>query len=42
MKTCEWCHNHFPEKEMIETEFGYLCADCFRDRMDEEDRENNG
>lgn len=41
-RTCEWCHNSFPENEMIETEFGYLCGDCFRERMDAEDRENNG
>lgn len=39
---CEWCHNSFPANEMIETEFGYLCCDCFRERMDAEDRENNG
>ena len=41
-RACEWCHNSFPENEMIETEFGYLCGDCFRERMDAEDRENNG
>lgn len=41
-RVCEWCHNSFPENEMIETEFGYLCGDCFRERMDAEDRENNG
>jgi hypothetical protein len=41
-RICEWCHNSFPENEMIETEFGYLCGDCFRERMAAEDRENNG
>lgn len=36
---CEGCHKHFPEDSVIETEFGYLCPDCFRDRMEIEDKE---
>ena len=39
--TCEWCHNPFPADEMIETEYGYLCGDCFNERMTLEDMHDN-
>ena len=38
-KACEYCHNDFPEDELIETEYGYLCSDCFRDHIQLEDAE---
>lgn len=38
---CEWCHNSFRTDEMIETEFGYLCEDCFNERMALEDKHDN-
>jgi hypothetical protein len=36
---CEGCNQKLPKDDMIETEFGYLCPDCFRDRMEIEDKE---
>ena len=38
---CDSCRKDFPEDELIETEFGFLCQDCFRDRMDIEDKNIN-
>ena len=36
---CEGCHREFPSDSVIETEFGFLCRDCFSDRMAIEDKE---
>ena len=38
-RECDGCHRSFPADSVIETEFGYLCQDCFRDRMEIEDKE---
>lgn len=38
-QVCEACHKSFPEGDMIETEYGWLCQDCFRDKMELEDAE---
>ena len=38
-RDCEDCHRTFRADETIETEFGFLCRDCFRDRIQIEDKE---
>ena len=38
---CEGCRRSFPEDELTETEFGCLCPDCLRNRMEIEDRNIN-
>ena len=36
---CEYCNREFLKDDMIETEYGYVCTDCYKDRIQLEDTE---